>query len=135
MFKQIITILSLGVVMTAHAQTRKGNYCKVTTDHWNTKTDQSTTTIKRKVGTLCVNDKTIVIDSTGEKPQAYAIVKRGNVETYDYGDFIQGLYVLYPAKTGLKAEEVILYISKDRKTITDVIFKRTAHSNVTYTFQ
>lgn len=132
--KKLITLASLLIVLTAHSQTRTGLYSKIITDNWKANDMASSKTVF-KTGTLKVTKDVILVDSATDKPQCFKIVDRGVIDDYDYGEYIQLLTVIFPTKTGIKAQEVILYIGKDRKTITDVIFKHSPHSYVCYTFK
>jgi hypothetical protein len=134
--KQVLLIASIAIILLSHhakAQVVQASYKKVTTDHW--KDDKITThTVKYKTGSLIVKKDLILIDTSTDKPQVYKIVERGVIDNYDYGDFIQLLTVVYPAKSGLKAMEVVLYLDKS-KHITNVILKKTKNSNVDYSIE
>lgn len=136
--KKLIISIALFAATAAYGQTRTGLYNKIQADHWKNGAEASSS-IKYVKGSLKVAKNLILIDSTGTKPQAYTIVERSNVQDYQYDDDVQHygiqfLKVIYPYKDGLKAMNVILMFARDKQTITDVIFKKGAHSNVTYTF-
>lgn len=137
--KNLLTLIAaLFLTFTGYAQTRTGNYTKVTADHHGTKSFASTT-IKYKPGIISIGPKFISIDSTGAKPQVYQIVSRSNVEDLQYDDdsrhyAIEKLTLIYAGKSGLKAMEAILMLDQDKKTITDLILKKSKSQEITYTF-
>jgi len=127
----ILTVIAIVLICTfsIKAQTRAGHYSKITADHWDKEGGKSTT-VKYKTGLLVIDADKLTIDTT-----SYQIVNRGGIDAYDYGDYIQLANLLYKTKKGsLKAIEVVFYIAKDKKTITDVILKRNKHYDQTYTF-
>jgi hypothetical protein len=136
--KKLLIIISVLAAGSAYGQTRTGAYNKIQADHWKDGAE-STSVIKRVKGSLKVEQSVILIDSGGVKPQAYDIVKRSNVQDYCYDDVpahygIQFLTVLYQTKSSRRVMDVILMFGRDKRTITDVILKKSKHSNVTYTF-
>lgn len=139
--KQFINVLTVAAIIVvllsgqAHAQTRSGHYSKVTADRWTKEGTASSSTVKYKTGSLIVAPTMLYIDTNTAKPQVYEIVNRGVIDPYDYGDYIQLATLVYPGKSGLKAMEVVFYIGKDKKTITDVILKKSKHYDLTYTFK
>lgn len=135
----LITAISLVMLAQAAAQTRSGAYNRVVTDKWNSKTDESQKLIKWHNGTIKVSKGAIIIDSTTDKRQLFQIVKRSDVQDFCYDDVpvhygIQFFPVIYTPKDAVKVMEGYFLLDKDKKTITDVVFKKSKSSNITYTF-
>lgn len=141
--KAFLTMIAVAIVVTAHAQTRTGQYEAIQTLHVETHTGAlKSKLIAMKTGNIQVADKlvTIDLDADQSRRQVFTIVSRSEVQDYCYDDDpaaygIQFLQTFYPFKDGLKYCRIVLLFAKDKKTITDVIVQKSKSSEVCYRFK
>lgn len=86
LLRRLLTLLAMLICLTAHSQTRRGEYNRVVTNRWSAKTSNSSQLTKWKNGTIAVTDKLILIDSATTSLQVYSIVKRSDISDFDYDD-------------------------------------------------
>lgn len=137
--KRYLIILALFIVCSAHAQSRRGEFNRVVNDHWNIKTDKSVAVTTWRNGTINVSDHLILIDSGATIMQVYTIIRRDSMEDFCYDDSsdhagIQHFTAAKLTATGLKVIQGIFLYRDDKKTLTDVVFQPSAHTEITYTF-
>lgn len=127
MKKPIITIFSLLVAFTAHAQTFNGTYKSQVTDHVKNGSKFSSVT-KFKGGRCIISPNTITLDTA-----SFTVLKHGNLEIADENYFTQSLMAVTMTKKGAyKVYDIVLLIKPDKKTITDVVLKKSKATTVSY---
>jgi hypothetical protein len=136
--KKLILLPALFIVFGALGQTRTGAYNRIVIDIWQPKTDQSTAVTKWRNGTIKVTKKLILIDSSVNYRQVYSIVNRSEISDFCYDDGpkagIQFFTAILMTPNGFKTLKGYFMYAKDKKTLTDVVFKPAKDHEITYTF-
>lgn len=136
--KRFLLIPALFIVLSAGAQTRKGEYNRVVTDHWDGH-EQSTAVTKWRNGTIKVTRKLIMIDSASSDLQVYTIRHRDPIEDFCYDDTsdhagIQHFTAIRLTVDGAARVKGYFLYRDDKKTITDVVFQPDKRTEITYRF-
>lgn len=136
--RHLLLIPALFIVLSAAGQSRKGEYNRVVTDHWDGH-DRSTAVTRWHNGTIKVTRNLIMIDSASDKLQVFTINHRDPIEDLCYDDtsYHAGIQhftaVMMTVEGASKIKGYLLY-RDDKKTITDVVFQPDKRTEVTYTF-
>ena len=126
--KKLITILSLFIVFTGHAQTI--NYSKTITQHLDKEGQLKSQVTKFAPGQVKVDQQHLVIDDLD-----YTILKHEAVETADEGYFTQSLMVVCTTKTGAYKVYQCILLLKPNKSLCEVIIKKSNSTHVSYVIQ
>lgn len=123
--KRLITLASLFIVFTAHAQTSQ--YVKIETTHYKGEKTVSTLT-KFDGGTVDIDSKMISIDKEAPKPQFYTIASVGTNDPQDEGYYAREYICIGLAKNGgLKAVRIVAIYTPNNKLCDLIIKTKTTH--------
>lgn len=129
--KNILTITSLFIVLTAHAQTNR-TYSTVITDHLDKTGELKSKTIKYLQGTIYIDAKVLKIDEGQQKQEVYTIVPGAQAEdAADENYTTRSLYIIKPTKTGIKALGCVLLVNPKGR-VTDIVIKKTKATRIDY---
>lgn len=136
--KIFLLIPALFIVISAGAQSRKGEYNRVVTEHWDGH-DQSTAVTRWRNGTIKVTAHLIMIDSASSDLQVVTIQHRDLIEDYCYDDSsdhagIQHFRGIMLTAVGAFPIKGYFLYRDNKKVITDVIFQPDRQTEVTYKF-
>lgn len=136
--KKLLLIPALFIVLSAGAQSRKGEYNRIVIDHWDGH-DKSTAVTRWHNGTIKVTPHVITIDSASRQLQVFAIQHRDPIEDLCYDDTsdhagIQHFTAIMLTVEGMSKVKGYFLYRDDKKTITDVVFQPDKRTEVTYTF-
>lgn len=138
MKRLVLLFIVIGMGASGYAQTRSGTYNRVVTDQWQTKTDKSVSTTRWRNGTIQVKHNLIMIDSAAADRQVYNIMSRSEISECDYDDGpkvqIQFFTAMYLNKYGAQIIKGYFMLTRNKKIITDVVFRPANHTEITYRF-
>lgn len=125
--KKLLTTALLLASLTGVAQTFKGSYSKITTDHF--KGNQHTsTTIKFKAGFVVITTTSITIDTT-----IYSIIKKEAPEIADENFYTQSMVIASAAKKGsYKVIDCVIELRPDKKTVDYIQLRKTKSTKIGY---
>jgi len=131
--KNLISIISIFVVLTAHAQEVR-TYKNVETDHLDSAGHLKSKSVKYMAGTVYISPTLIKIDEGKPKQEFYSVVQHISTDKADEGYTTQSYRVLAPGKRYFKVYEVV-YLINPKGRITDVCVKKTSKTHISYSLQ
>lgn len=137
--RYLLTILAMLIVRVAGAQSRSGHYSKIVYSAVGKGYRTETTRLKIPQGTIHVADRFIIIDSASKSRQVYSIIKRTEVEDYDWEDSsaeagIQFFSAIEISSKGTFRVLGYLLYRDDKQHVTDLVFMPSPGREITYTF-
>lgn len=134
--KNLLTIISLFVVLTGHAQSTQLTYNTVITDHLNADGGFRFKTVHKAKGSVSLSDKLLFINEGKPSQQVYAIIKGSDVYDIEDENYRSRSIKLAMLGTGGKSVRLIncVIITSPKGAITDIIIKADKFSRLDYIF-